>query len=149
MFYYYNKHREKKEVQERRQLSYLRQSTILKEMFSLQRICTDSNNSVKPNTTQGNDELIGTSQRDTITDLGGNDRFNGCSSDDILNGNSGNDGIAGGPDNGNLHGNEGNDYLQGDSGSDSLYGNEGNDILVGNEDRQILLWKWKRKDTRL
>jgi hypothetical protein len=99
-------------------------------------VCTeDSNSNVKPKGTQGNDELVGTSQRDTITGLGGNDRFNGCSGDDTLNGNSGNDGIAGGPDNDNLHGNEGNDYLQGDTGSDSLYGNEGNDILVGNEDR--------------
>jgi Ca2+-binding RTX toxin-like protein len=98
-------------------------------------VCTDSNNSVKPKGTQGNDDLVGTSQRDTITGLSGNDRFNGCSGDDTLNGNSGNDGIAGGPDDDNLHGNEGNDYLQGDTGSDSLYGNEGNDILIGNEDR--------------
>jgi hypothetical protein len=98
-------------------------------------VCTDSTNDVKPKGTQGNDELIGTSQRDSITGLGGNDRFNGCSGDDTLNGNSGNDGIAGGTDDDKLHGNEGNDYLQGDSGSDSLYGNEGNDILVGNEDR--------------
>ena len=93
-------------------------------------VCTDSDNSIsKPKGTQGNDDLVGTSQRDTITGLGGNDRFNGCSGDDTLNGNSGNDGIAGGPDDDNLHGNEGNDYLQGDTGSDSLYGNEGNDIL--------------------
>ena len=99
-------------------------------------VCTDSNNNDgKPKGTQGNDELVGTSQRDTITGLGGNDRFNGCAGDDTLNGNSGNDGIAGGPDDDNLHGNDGNDYLHGDSGSDSLYGNEGNDILVGNEDR--------------
>ncbi|HEX5892325.1 MAG TPA: Ig-like domain-containing protein, partial [Nitrososphaeraceae archaeon] len=98
-------------------------------------VCTDSNNNIKPKGTQSNDELVGTSQRDTITGLGGNDRFNGCSGDDTLNGNSGNDGIAGGPDDDKLHGNEGNDYLQGDTGSDSLYGNEGNDILVGNEDR--------------
>ena len=98
-------------------------------------VCTDSNNDVKPKGTQSNDELVGTSQRDTITGLGGNDRFNGCSGDDTLNGNSGNDGIDGGPDDDNLHGNEGNDYLQGDTGSDSLYGNEGNDIFIGNEDR--------------
>jgi Ca2+-binding RTX toxin-like protein len=99
-------------------------------------VCTDSNNNGgKPKGTQGNDELIGTSQRDTITGLGGNDRFNGCSDDDTLNGNAGNDGIAGGPGDDKLHGNEGNDYLQGDIGSDSLYGNEGNDILVGNEGR--------------
>ena len=100
-------------------------------------VCTDSDNSSKnkPKGTQGNDDLVGTSQRDTITGLGGNDRFNGCSGDDTLNGNSGNDGIAGGPDDDNLHGNEGNDYLQGDTGSDSLYGNEGNDIFIGNEDR--------------
>ena len=99
-------------------------------------VCTDSDNSnKKPKGTQGNDDLVGTSQKDTITGLGGNDRFNGCSGDDTLNGNSGNDGIAGGPDDDNLHGNEGNDYLQGDTGSDSLYGNEGNDILVGNNDR--------------
>jgi parallel beta-helix repeat protein len=99
-------------------------------------VCIDSDNSKKkPKGTQGNDDLIGTSQRDVITGLGGNDRFNGCSGDDTLNGNSGNDGIAGGPGDDNLHGNEGNDYLQGDTGSDSLYGNEGNDILVGNEDR--------------
>ena len=99
-------------------------------------VCIDSDNSKKrPKGTQGNYELIGTSQRDVITGLGENDRVNGCSGDDTLNGNSGNDGIAGGPNDDNLHGNEGNDYLQGDSGSDSLYGNEGNDILVGNEDR--------------
>jgi hypothetical protein len=98
-------------------------------------VCTDSNSSIKPKGTQDNDELIGTSERDTITGLGGNDRFNGCSGDDTLNGNSGNDGIAGGPNDDKLHGNEGNDYLQGDTGSDSLYGNEGNDIFVGNEDR--------------
>ena len=99
-------------------------------------VCTDSGNSnKKPKGTQSNDDLVGTSQRDTITGLGGNDRFNGCSGDDTLNGNSGNDGIAGGPDDDKLHGNEGNDYLQGDTGSDSLYGNEGNDIFIGNEDR--------------
>jgi hypothetical protein len=99
-------------------------------------VCIDSDNSKKkPKGTQGNDELVGTSQRDVITGLGGNDRFNGCSGDDTLNGNSGNDGIAGGPGDDDLHGNEGNDYLQGDSGDDFLFGNEGNDILVGNEGR--------------
>jgi Ca2+-binding RTX toxin-like protein len=100
-------------------------------------VCNEdsNNNDVNPKGTQGNDDLIGTSQRNTITGLGGNDRFNGCSGNDTLNGNSGNDGIAGGPDDDKLHGDEGNDYLQGDTGSDSLYGHEGNDILVGNENR--------------
>jgi Ca2+-binding RTX toxin-like protein len=96
-------------------------------------VCIDSDSTVKPKGTQGNDELVGTSQRDVITGLAGNDRFNGCSGNDTLNGNIGNDGIAGGPGNDRLHGNEGNDYLQGDSGIDFLFGNEGNDILVGNE----------------
>jgi hypothetical protein len=99
-------------------------------------VCIDPDTSKKkPKGTQGNDELIGTSQRDTITGLGGNDRFNGCSGDDTLNGNSGNDGIAGGFEDDKLVGNEGNDYLQGDSGDDSLFGNDGNDLLVGNEGR--------------
>ena len=48
-------------------------------------VCTDSDNSnKKPKGTQGNDDLVGTSQKDTITGLGGNDRFNGCSGDDTL-----------------------------------------------------------------
>ena len=38
MFYKYNKHREKKEAQERRQLGYLQQSAIFKEMLSIQKI---------------------------------------------------------------------------------------------------------------
>jgi hypothetical protein len=38
MFYQYNNHREKKEAQEKRQLSYLQQLTILKEMLLIQKI---------------------------------------------------------------------------------------------------------------
>ena len=43
MFYKYNKHR-KKEVQEKRQLSYLQQITTLKETFSIPKISNYSYN---------------------------------------------------------------------------------------------------------
>jgi len=81
------------------------------------------------------DELIGTSQKDTITGLGGNDRFNGCSKDDRLNSNSENDGIAYTLEIMTFMVMKTNDYLQRDSGDDFLFGNEDNDILVGNEAR--------------
>ena len=88
-------------------------------------------NQEKARATQGNDFMIGSSQRDTINGLGGNDAINGCPGDDNLNGNKDNDGISGSIGNDNINGNEGDDLLFGYSGNDKINGNEGNDNIDG------------------
>lgn len=68
----------------------------------------------------GNDDVRGTPEVDTLIGNGGNDRLVG---------------LAGGD---RLVGGQGVDVLDGGLGPDVLYGNRGNDVLIGGEDNDIL-----------
>jgi len=72
--------------------------------------------------TEGNDELAGTAEDDTIELLGG---------DDIYKAGAGNDEVLGGDGNDTLYGEAGNDTLKGNEGDDEIYGGSGNDLLGG------------------
>jgi Ca2+-binding RTX toxin-like protein len=107
----------------------------------------------------GNDNILGTSGRDTLSgDSGdedpqaqirtGRDTIYGQAGDDLLDGETGNDALfggpggdvlKGGPGKDLLDGGEGNDILEGGPGSDRLLGQEGNDLLLGDEDNDILI----------
>jgi Ca2+-binding RTX toxin-like protein len=70
------------------------------------------------NGTEGDDELIGTSEYDRIEGLGGDDTLDGGAGDDYLSGGSGNDTLIGGA---------GEDYLVGGAGDDTIDGSGGRD----------------------
>ncbi len=72
--------------------------------------------------TNGNDNLLGGAQNDTITAFNGNDTAAAGSGNDYVDGGSGND---------SLSGEAGNDTLLGALGNDTLNGGEGNDTLDG------------------
>ncbi|WP_293281417.1 calcium-binding protein [Microcoleus sp. PH2017_36_ELK_O_B] len=89
--------------------------------------------------TNGNNNLIGSLQADTIRGLGGNDFIQGLDGDDRIFGDNGgaalpsdgNDTIFAGNGNDNVQGNGGNDVLFGGTGNDVLSGGQGNDVLNG------------------
>lgn len=82
-------------------------------------------------TTNGDDDIVGSSNIDHIDLLGGNDRFFGLGAFDSVRGGDGNDTVFGGSDRDYLEGNAGDDLLFGDEGNDGLEGNEGADKLFG------------------
>ena len=115
--------------------------------------------------TAGNDELLGTNQRDviiagagndvvrgyrggdvicagsgddTVYGGGGNDHLFGEGGADSIRGGTGHDQISGGPGHDTLHGLNGNDQLFGNSGNDTLIGYRGDDTLSGGPGRDVL-----------
>ena len=76
------------------------------------------------NGTEGNDNISGSADADTINGLGGND---------FLAGNSGDDSIVGGAGNDTIFGDGGNDWVEGGAGNDSISGSGGQDNLVFRE----------------
>jgi Ca2+-binding RTX toxin-like protein len=83
--------------------------------------------------TEGNDQIIGTPNADTIDLLGGDDFYAGRDGDDTVAGGSGNDFIGGEGGNDNIRGGSGDDAINGGTGVDILYGGTGNDTLVSGE----------------
>lgn len=71
--------------------------------------------------TEGDDQLYGTTQGETIAGQGGNDGIFGLDGDDVLRGEAGDD---------VLHGGNGDDVLVGGTGNDVLNGGSGNDTYV-------------------
>ncbi len=71
--------------------------------------------------TEGDDQLYGTTQGETIAGQGGNDSIFGLDGDDVLRGEAGDD---------VLHGGNGDDVLVGGAGNDVLNGGSGNDTYA-------------------
>lgn len=78
--------------------------------------------------TDGDEQLLGSEERDLIRGLDGADELFGFSNDDKLDGGLGDDYLAGGDGSGT---GSGNDILIGGAGSDTLYGEDGDDSLFG------------------
>jgi Ca2+-binding RTX toxin-like protein len=72
--------------------------------------------------TEGNDDLYGNKDANTMQGLGGNDTLSGRDGNDTLDGGAGNDA---------LNGDDGNDRLDGGTGDDALNGGYGDDLLLG------------------
>ncbi|MDV6344150.1 cadherin-like domain-containing protein, partial [Nitrosomonas sp. Is37] len=97
----------------------------------------------------GNSNLSGTTQSDTLNGTAGEDRIRGNNANDILNGGDGADDLFGenGDDilNGgnsidNLFGGSGNDRLDGGNGNDWLAGEKGDDKLTGGKGMDVFLF---------
>ncbi|WP_108820440.1 calcium-binding protein [Pseudovibrio sp. Alg231-02] len=83
------------------------------------------------NSTDGVDQLVGSSINDRIFGAGGNDRLSGGAGDDLLSGDGGDDTVEGGAGNDVLIGGTGADTLLGQKGNDTYHYNlgDGNDII--------------------
>lgn len=86
----------------------------------------------------GNDVMDGGLGFDTMNGGDGDDSMSGGLDDDTLNGDDGNDSLSGGFGNDVLMGNNGNDSLRGGFGNDNLNGATGNDVLRGDADNDTL-----------
>jgi Ca2+-binding RTX toxin-like protein len=80
--------------------------------------------------TAGNDNLIGTDDRDVICGLGGDDTITASGSGDILDGGDGDDLVSAGS-NSRLVGGPGKDSLQGQGTSNVFHGGDGDDAIRG------------------
>jgi Ca2+-binding RTX toxin-like protein len=76
------------------------------------------------------DNLTGTSGRNTLWGAGGNDILDGGGNIDTLYGGIGNDILLGGASKDTLFGDDGNDQLNGGTDNDDLYGGAGNDTIL-------------------
>src|SRR6267142_2570319 len=76
------------------------------------------------NGTEGNDNISGGADADTINGFGGND---------FLAGNNGDDSIVGGAGNDTIYGDGGNDWVEGGAGNDLVSGGGGQDNIVFRE----------------
>lgn len=83
--------------------------------------------------TDGDDQLGGEGDNDTIDGLEGDDIIVGGDGDDALDGGLGNDNLYGGTGNDSVLGGAGDDILYGNDGNDTLAGANGNDSLDGND----------------
>ena len=89
-----------------------------------------ANQSATPLATDGDDDLRGTTDSDTIDGLAGNDTLRGLAGDDVLVGGEGNDRLIGNAGNDVLIGGTGNDVMNGGLGADTMIGGAGNDVYV-------------------
>ena len=87
---------------------------------------------------RGQDNLVGTDNRDLISGRRGQDTLSGLNGDDTLNGGRGRDLLIGGNDNDVLNGGRGQDTLEGSDGDDTLNGNRGRDVLIGGNGNDVL-----------
>lgn len=97
----------------------------------------------------GNSNLSGTVQSDTLNGTSGEDRIKGNNGNDMLNGlngaddlygENGDDILYGGDSIDNLFGGNGNDRLEGGNGNDWLIGEKGDDVLTGDDGADIFLF---------
>jgi Ca2+-binding RTX toxin-like protein len=77
----------------------------------------------------GNDQITGNGENNSLSGGGGADRLGGYEGDDTLNGGTGND---------SLYGGSGNDILNGGAGIDTLYGGTGNDTYYTNSAADVV-----------
>ncbi|WP_444907688.1 calcium-binding protein [Microbulbifer sp. SSSA008] len=79
--------------------------------------------------TDGNDNIYGHADDDTIVAGSGSDTVYGQNGNDVISGAAGQDQLFGGIGNDEIHGGEDADTINGNSGDDQLYGDEGNDVI--------------------
>ncbi len=84
------------------------------------------------------ENLVGSSQNDTLTGSSGINRLDGGNGDDALFGLEGNDTLLGGNGSDVINGDAGADRLIGGSGNDDLFGGAGRDRLEGGNDNDDL-----------
>ncbi len=95
------------------------------------------------NTFEGDDQITGGTQGDTIDAGDGNDLIWGGDGDDAITCGPGDDGteddpVSGGDGDDNITGNEGDDWIDGGEGNNTLSGDEGNDhIYAGSGDDMV------------
>lgn len=98
---------------------------------------------------QGNDELVGTSNDETIRGFGGSDRIYGHEGLDTLIGGEGIDYIYGGSNDDEIHGGADADFLYGEDGADDLYAEGEGDQLFGGEGGDHYFLDSNALDTRI
>ncbi len=96
----------------------------------------------------GDDIIIGSSEREVINGNSGRDRIYGTGGNNFLRGGKGDDTLFGGTNNDILNGNnendvvfggDGNDVVRGGKGHDYLYGEGGDDVLSGDFGADVLI----------
>ncbi|WP_338644298.1 calcium-binding protein [Yersinia bercovieri] len=75
--------------------------------------------------------IIASSQDDTIKSYDGDDTIDGGAGDDIIHAGGGNDNITGGTGNDTIHGGQGDDTIDGGAGDDVISAGGGNDNITG------------------
>lgn len=89
--------------------------------------------------TEGDDQITGRPEADTILARGGNDGIFGDAGDDLLDAGDGNDTVNGADGNDLILGREGNDFLFGFSGNDTFFGGPGNDFIAGVQNDDLII----------
>ena len=89
--------------------------------------------------TEGDDNLVGTPDRDVIVGLGGDDTISGLAGNDLICGGDGSDEIAAGRGRDVVDGGDGGDVILGQRGADELFGGRGNDTIFGNDGADQIL----------
>lgn len=87
----------------------------------------------------GDDRLMGSSDRDVANGNQGADILEGAEGDDYLRGGRDSDTLIGGLGDDLLNGNKGEDFADGGEGNDFLRGGQGNDTLIGGAGNDILV----------
>ena len=87
----------------------------------------------------GDDRLMGSSDRDVANGNQGADILEGAEGDDYLRGGQDSDTLIGGLGDDLLNGNKGDDFADGGEGNDFLRGGQGNDTLIGGTGNDILV----------
>ncbi|MEX0317297.1 MAG: spondin domain-containing protein [Ruegeria sp.] len=83
--------------------------------------------------TNGNDDIVGGDEAETINAGNGNDIVEAGGGDDVVNGGNGDDDLFGEDGNDQLSGGNGDDNLDGGEGADALRGGRGDDLLEGGD----------------
>jgi Ca2+-binding RTX toxin-like protein len=84
------------------------------------------------------DAVTGVNTAGDIVGGGGDDDLGGTTCKDTIIGNAGNDNVAGGPSDDKIDGGDGNDILRGDEGSDTILGGTGDDKIDGGADYDFI-----------
>ena len=88
---------------------------------------------------EGDDRLMGSSDRDVANGNQGADVLEGVEGDDYLRGGKDGDTLIGGFGDDLLNGNKGDDFIEGGEGNDYLRGGQGNDTLIGGAGNDVLV----------
>lgn len=87
----------------------------------------------------GDDLIVGSSDRDIVNGNRGNDTIQGSGGDDYLRAGQENDWLEGNDGNDILNGNRGDDTVYGGAGDDLVRGGQGNDLLIGGDGDDVLI----------
>lgn len=87
----------------------------------------------------GDDLIVGSSDRDIVNGNRGNDNIQGAQGDDYLRGGQDNDSVEGNDGNDIVNGNKGDDVVDGGAGDDLVRGGQGNDLLIGGDGDDVLI----------